>query len=129
MYHGPVPTPPRFSERPPRVRTGLAARCAIDGGEVPARLVDVSVGGAFVEEAYPPAHGSRVRLVLPLPDGQPPLSLAAEVVRSGAALRLVPGAAMERLCVRVGGMGVRFLELDDDALRRLARYVGSLSDD
>ncbi len=105
--------------RHPRVAVSWEAEIEDDAGRRPARLRDISLGGAFVVVSAPPAPGSRVRLKISLPHAAP-LSLNAAVAWSNAA---VPE---ERVVFR--GMGVRFQDNAAEDTRRLHEAISGMID-
>lgn len=105
--------------RHPRVAVSWQAEIEDDAGRRPARLRDISLGGAFVVVSAPPAPGSTVRLKISLPHASP-LSLNAAVAWSNAA---VPE---ERVVFR--GMGVRFQDNAAEDIRRLHEAISGMID-
>lgn len=121
-----------YFDRPARLRADVAVRYENDGSSVSTRLVDISREGAFMEEEYPPSRNTELAVTLSLPDGGRALALRAVVMRTGVALRPLSGAArapdMEYLCVRVYGMGVRFVGVGGEEQARLDRFVDGLTE-
>ncbi len=71
------------------------------------RATNLSLGGVYLERTLPHAPGTEVALTLRIPDGQPPLSAAGEVIDHEG----------ER------GMGVRFTALSPHDRARLANFL------
>jgi len=78
-----------------------------DGAVYYQRATNLSLGGVYLERTLPHAPGTEVALTLRLPDGQPPLSAAGEVVDHH----------------RERGMGVRFVALASGDRARLANFL------
>ena len=78
-----------------------------DGSKVEGKLRDLSKTGCQIFSLYPPAPGSQITLLLPLPDGQPPMLLI------GTKVRRVQGRAF----------GAEFLPLTPQERRRLQTII------
>ena len=79
---------------------------------------NLSSGGVFVNTRDPLPVGTRVRLLISLPDRDPPVPLLGEVVRIQ-----VPGEGPDP------GMGIEFVDTDADTHARLEAWVQSLRAD
>jgi uncharacterized protein (TIGR02266 family) len=96
-------------------RVGVSVTATVHaGGEARevASSANLSESGILLRTPRPLPVGARVELELALSDGDPPLRLAAEVVRHA-----IP--EQERL----RGMGLRFVDLRDAQRQRLRRFV------
>jgi len=108
----------RRSENPlemratPRVATNLSAQLAIASlpGLLDCRLRDLGTGGACVQTASPFPLEPLRRLMLPLSDGP----LTVDVEGCWQRETLLEGAVLT---------GMRFLEVDQDALKRIRQFV------
>jgi type IV pilus assembly protein PilZ len=79
--------------------------------------VNLSGGGMFINTSAPlPVH-SPIELVISLPDGPAPLELSGRVARVSAADN------PENL---TAGMGIEFVDVDDDKRSRIERFVTRL---
>jgi uncharacterized protein (TIGR02266 family) len=92
----------------PRVTLPREILCEGEDDRLQSRFADISLGGMFIDtprQPFPPGALVTVRFLLePL---EPPVSASAEVTY-----------VQEKL-----GMGVRFVDLQDDVQRRISRYV------
>ncbi len=91
-----------------RVRThlGVVLACA-DARKVPARAVDLSMGGAFVECPTPPTYGERLTLLVRVDGG--------DWVLLPAMVRWVTSR----------GCGIEFAGLDSEKRRALSLLISS----
>jgi uncharacterized protein (TIGR02266 family) len=101
------------SSAEPRIDYQGIARVAADEEAREARVVNLSVGGAFVEVAAPATPGTEVDLELPLPDGAAPVRARGQVRWTTEPPS--PGAPT--------GVGLRFLHVGPTDLGRIARLV------
>lgn len=92
----------------PRYPVGAGKRVLYATGES-ANIHDLSVGGAFIEDRYPPAVGRRMEFDLYLS--------GARLHLSGVVRRVVPGK----------GMGVQFQNLSRENQEVLEKYVAQLA--
>ncbi len=79
--------------------------------------VNISKGGIFINTRTPLAVGTLVRLIISLPDAAFPFDLTGRVTRVHEydnSTNLVPG------------MGLEFVEVDDDNKVRIERFVDKL---
>jgi uncharacterized protein (TIGR02266 family) len=79
--------------------------------------VNISRGGLFINSRSPLPVGTVVRLIISLPDTAFPFSLSGRVVRVVAPNN--PGNEPP-------GMGVEFIDVDEDKRARIARFVDRL---
>ena len=73
------------------------------------RCTNLSAGGLFLDRTIPHPVGTVVRLRFTLPDGSGPIDTRGEIVNAEDGSRL--------------GMGVKFLDLPDDARARITELV------
>jgi uncharacterized protein (TIGR02266 family) len=79
----------------------------------------ISAGGLFVPTERPYQVGEVLRLALELPDGQPPVQVAAEITR-----RVSPQEAADTR--QRAGIGLQFVAGDDAFRERIDRCLASL---
>ena len=79
--------------------------------------VNISRGGIFINTRNPLAVGSIVRLIVSLPDAAFPFDLTGRVIRAHP-----PDTDSDQ----VPGMGLEFVDIDEDKKSRLARFVDRL---
>lgn len=73
------------------------------------RCTNLSEGGLFLDRTIPHPQGTVVVLRFALPDGKAPIETRGEIVNAADGPRL--------------GMGVKFLDLSEDARDRIAAFV------
>ena len=100
----------------PRVFVDLEVDYASEDNYLFAYITDISATGIFVRTTTPEQPGTLLNLRFAPLDGEPPIEVEGEVIwinpfRPGAPDNLPPG------------MGVRFVELDDDMRERLLELV------
>lgn len=93
--------------RPLRCRCDLEAELQFAGASTDARVVDLSMQGAFVQTDLPLQVGDQATLVFGLREG-PPMTVLVTVVRTGSCLHEVESARVQPLAVQTLGVGVRF---------------------
>jgi uncharacterized protein (TIGR02266 family) len=100
-------------------RVDLTYRRADDDGAEPVRAVtrNIGVGGAYILTDEPFEIGALLHVELHVPTDEQPLALRAEV-------RWIAAAADDN---DTAGMGVRFLDVDVDAVLKLSEYFASLT--
>ena len=83
--------------RYPRLRWVSAAECQYDGqvDAKPLRILDLSVGGLFVEALTPPEPGTLIHLQFSVAEGGDPITVSGQVCYTQSGI----------------GMGIRFLNL------------------
>lgn len=106
--------------RQPRVAVSWGASIEANEETAHAQVKDVSHGGAFVVCKNPLNLKSRLRITLQ-PVDQDPLELNAEVVWSNI------NVPADKIINR--GMGIRFIENEDDARNRLNQLIVGCFDD
>lgn len=79
--------------------------------------VNISRGGIFINTRSPLAMGSIVKLIVSLPDAAFPFDLTGRVIRVNPA---------DPNSDHVAGMGLEFVDVDDEKKSRLARFVDRL---
>src|SRR5512140_2385950 len=79
--------------------------------------VNISRGGMFINTRNPLAVGSVVRLILSLPDAAFPFDLTGKVIRVHP---------YDPSSNQMSGMGLEFLDVDEDKRARLERFVDRL---
>lgn len=80
--------------------------------------VNISRGGIFINTRNPLALGTIVRLIVSLPDAAFPFDLTGRVIRVHP--------AHEAHSDQIPGMGLEFVDVDDEKKGRLARFVDRL---
>jgi uncharacterized protein (TIGR02266 family) len=79
--------------------------------------VNISRGGIFINTRNPLAVGSVVRLIVSLPDAAFPFDLTGRVIRTHA---------HDPESEEMAGMGIEFMDVDEDKRARLERFVERL---
>jgi len=79
--------------------------------------VNISRGGMFINTRNPLAVGSVVRLIVSLPDAAFPFDLTGRVIRVHA---------YDPASKEMAGMGLEFLDVDEEKRARLERFVERL---
>src|SRR6478736_3744190 len=79
--------------------------------------VNISRGGIFINTRKPLAVGSLVRLIISLPDTPFPFDLTGRVTRI---------SEFDNSSNEVPGMGLEFVDIDDDKKGRIERFVDRL---
>jgi type IV pilus assembly protein PilZ len=82
--------------------------------------VNISKGGIFINTRNPLAIGSIVKLIISLPDEAFPFDLTGRVIR------VHPYDPKSK---EMSGMGLEFIDVDDEKKSRLERFVGRLRAD
>ena len=111
-------TPPS-PQRAPRLQHELMVGYRTAGSPVFSThwAVNLSGGGMFINTSAPLPVNSLLELVISLPDAAAPLELSGRVARVSAA------ANAEQ---RTAGMGIEFVDVDDDKRERIERFVTRL---
>jgi type IV pilus assembly protein PilZ len=114
---------PEKTDRPPKRRRAnrlhhelLVAYQTVDGF-ITDWAVNISRGGIFINTRTPLPEGTTVRLIISLPDTAFPFELAGRVARVcefNNPANLVPG------------MGIEFVDVDDEKKARIERFVERL---
>lgn len=79
--------------------------------------VNISRGGIFINTRKPLAVGTTVRLIISLPDTEFPFDLTGRVMRVNE---------FDNPSNQVPGMGIEFLDVDEDKRSRIGRFVERL---
>jgi len=79
--------------------------------------VNISRGGMFINTRNPLAVGTTVRLIISLPDTAFPFDLTGRVTRV---------AEFNNPSNQVPGMGIEFVDVDDEKRARIERFVERL---
>ncbi|HET9449713.1 MAG TPA: TIGR02266 family protein [Aggregicoccus sp.] len=110
---------PQAAQRAPRLQHELMVAYRAPGSPVFSThwAVNLSGGGMFINTSSPLPVNSPLELVLSLPDGAPPLELSGRVARVSAADKPEHHPA---------GMGIEFVDVDDDKRSRVERFVTRL---
>ncbi len=83
-------------------------------------VTNISKGGLFINSRTPLPVGTTVRLIIQLPDTPFPFDLTGKVVRV---------SEFDNATNEVPGMGVEFVDIDDDKRARIERFVDRLRKD
>jgi uncharacterized protein (TIGR02266 family) len=110
----PSPTPARRAER--LQHELLVAYRTVDGF-ITDWAVNISRGGIFINTRNPLSVGSVVRLIISLPDAAFPFDLTGRVIR------VQPHDPQSD---QMSGMGIEFIDVDDEKRARLERFVDRL---
>lgn len=112
--------------RPVRYRCELHAQLETDAGApAKARVLEISEGGAFVEESAGMEElqvGDGATLGLPLPGGDPWMA-HAKVARYGTSRRDLRHGSVDHVTVMAQGFALEFDEMPDDELERLRDFL------
>ncbi len=106
--------PPRRAER--LQHELLVAYRTVDGF-ITDFAVNISRGGMFINSRQPLALGSVVRLIFSLPDAAFPFDLSGRVIR---VQQYDPNSK------EMPGMGIEFIDVDEEKRARLERFVDRL---
>lgn len=79
--------------------------------------VNISRGGLFINTRKPLAVGTTVRLIISLPDAAFPFDLTGRVARVHE---------VENLANQVPGMGIEFVDVDEEKRERIEAFVDRL---
>ncbi len=79
--------------------------------------VNISRGGIFINTRNPLAVGTTVRLIISLPDTAFPFDLSGRVMRVNE---------FDNPSNQVPGMGIEFIDVDEDKRARIERFVERL---
>lgn len=79
--------------------------------------VNISRGGIFINTRKPLAVGTTVRLIISLPDTAFPFDLTGRVARVNE---------FDNPSNQVPGMGIEFVDVDDEKRQRIERFVDRL---
>jgi len=114
---------PEKVEKPDKARRAnrlqhelLVAYRSVDGF-ITDWAVNISRGGMFINTRNPLAVGTTVRLIISLPDTAFPFDLTGRVTRV---------AEFNNPSNQVPGMGIEFVDVDDEKRARIERFVERL---
>jgi type IV pilus assembly protein PilZ len=110
----PSPTPARRAER--LQHELLVAYRTVDGF-ITDWAVNISRGGIFINTRNPLSVGRVVRLIISLPDAAFPFDLTGRVIR------VQPHDPQSD---QMSGMGIEFIDVDEEKRARLERFVDRL---
>ena len=79
--------------------------------------VNISRGGIFINTRNPLALGTTVRLIISLPDAAFPFDLTGRVIRV---------SEFDNPSNQVPGMGIEFMDVDEEKRARIERFVDRL---
>jgi uncharacterized protein (TIGR02266 family) len=79
--------------------------------------VNISRGGIFINTRNPLAIGTTVRLIISLPDAAFPFDLTGRVIRV---------SEFDNPSNQVPGMGIEFVDVDEEKRSRIERFVERL---
>src|SRR6187549_4017412 len=79
--------------------------------------VNISKGGLFINTRNPLAVGTTIRLIISLPDTAFPFDLSGRVMRVNE---------FDNPSNQVPGMGIEFVDVDDEKRARIERFVERL---
>ena len=79
--------------------------------------VNISRGGIFINTRKPVSVGTTVRLIISLPDTEFPFDLTGRVMRVNE---------FDNPSNQVPGMGIEFLDVDEEKRARISRFVERL---
>lgn len=110
-----------------RYKCEIDARVEVDGKRTAATILDISRTGAFVETQLDLQVGDTFSLGLALPGGEP-FFAKVEVVRLGKSLRELRHGKVDNLTVLRRGVGVRYVEMPKEDVRRLDEFLELLDE-
>ena len=108
---------PKGPRKADRLQHELLVAYRSVGGFITDFAVNISKGGIFINTPNPLSVGTTVRLIVSLPDAAFPFDL------SGRVTRVIEVSNDEQT---VPGMGIEFIDVDDDKKARLERFVEKL---
>lgn len=79
------------------------------------RFINLSIRGIYIDSKTPDAPGTKVRIRLVLPNSEIPLDILGEVVWATNNSMVSP--------IKVRGMGIKFVDMDEYARRKIAAYL------
>ena len=107
----------KTSRRADRLQHELLVAYRTVDGFITDWAVNISQGGIFINTRKPLAVGSQVRLIISLPDTPFPFDLTGRVARVNE---------FDNPANQVPGMGIEFVDVDDDKRARIERFVERL---
>ena len=107
----------RTERRADRLQHELLVAYRTVDGFITDWAVNISRGGIFINTRKPLAVGSLVRLIVSLPDTAFPFDLSGRVARVNE---------FDNPSNQVPGMGIEFVDVDEDKRERIERFVDRL---
>ncbi len=107
----------RKSRRADRLQHELLVAYRTVDGFITDWAVNISRGGIFINTRNPLAVGTTVRLIISLPDTAFPFDLSGRVMRVNE---------FDNPSNQVPGMGIEFIDVDDEKRARIERFVERL---
>ena len=107
----------KTSRRADRLQHELLVAYRTVDGFITDWAVNISQGGIFINTRKPLAVGSLVRLIISLPDTPFPFDLTGRVTRV---------SEFDNSSNEVPGMGIEFVDVDDEKKGRIERFVERL---
>ena len=108
---------PATARRADRLQHELLVAYRTVDGFITDWAVNISRGGIFINTRKPLPVGTTVRLIVSLPDTAFPFDLAGRVARVNE---------FDNPANQVPGMGIEFLDVDDEKRARIERFVERL---
>lgn len=114
----PKPTPsPSTTRKAERLQHELLVAYRTVGSFITDFAVNISRGGIFINTREPASVGTIVRLIISLPDAAFPFDLTGRVIRV---------QPYDPQSDQMSGMGIEFMDVDDEKRARLERFVDRL---
>lgn len=113
----PKPSSPQTTRKAERLQHELLVAYRTVGSFITDFAVNISKGGIFINTRDPASVGTIVRLIISLPDAAFPFDLTGRVTR--VQLHDPNSDAMS-------GMGIEFIDVDEEKRARLERFVERL---
>lgn len=114
----PKPTPsPSTTRKAERLQHELLVAYRTVGSFITDFAVNISRGGIFINTREPASVGTIVRLIISLPDAAFPFDLTGRVIRM---------QPYDPQSDQMSGMGIEFMDVDDEKRARLERFVDRL---
>jgi type IV pilus assembly protein PilZ len=107
----------KVSRRSDRLSHELLVAYRTVDGFITDWAVNISRGGIFINTRNPLSVGTTVRLIISLPDTAFPFDLKGKVIRVNE---------FDNPSNQVPGMGIEFLDVDDEKRARIERFVDRL---
>lgn len=112
-----APKPPSSTRKAERLQHELLVAYRTVGSFITDFAVNISRGGIFINTREPASVGTVVKLIISLPDAAFPFDLTGKVTR----VQLHDPQADQ-----MSGMGIEFIDVDDEKRARLERFVDRL---
>src|SRR5687767_6985317 len=108
---------PKIARKADRLQHELLVAYRTVDGFITDWAVNISKGGIFINTRNPLAAGTTVRLIISLPDTAFPFDLSGKVIRVNE---------FDNPSNQVPGMGIEFIDVDDEKRARIERFVERL---